>query len=101
MRGTRGGPGARGRTHRLGPWWIPEPSSTSSSRPGTGGRHRCLGRTGSLARFEVGRPSARDRARVLGELPWFVRNLVVKVLLRLRARPVAWLLGYDDVADPY
>ena len=67
----------------------------------TGGRHRYLGRTGSLARFEVGRPSARDRARVLRELPWFVRNLVVKVLLRLRARPVARLLGHDDVADPY
>lgn len=65
------------------------------------GRHRYIGRTGSLARFEVGRPSARDRARVVRELPWFARNLVVKVLLRLRARPVARLLGHRDSADPY
>lgn len=64
-------------------------------------RHRYLGRTGTLARFEVGRPSLRDRARVLRELPWFVRNLVVKVLLRLRARPLARLLGHTDTADPY
>ena len=66
-----------------------------------GRRHRYVGRTGSLARFEVARPSTRDRARVLREMPWFGRNLVVKVLLRLRARPVARLLGHHDVADPY
>ncbi len=36
-----------------------------------------------------------------GELPWFARNLVVKVLLRLRLRPVAALLGHHDTADPY
>ena len=67
----------------------------------TSRRHRYLGRTGSLARFEVARPSTSDRARVLRELPWFARNLVVKVLLRLRARPVARLLGHTDTADPY
>ncbi len=64
-------------------------------------RHRYVGRTGSLARFEVGPPSARDRLRVAAELPWFARNLVVKVLLRLRLRPVARLLGHRDTADPY
>jgi predicted O-methyltransferase YrrM len=64
-------------------------------------RHRYLGRTGSLARFEVGAPSVRDRVRVLRELPWFARNLVVKVLLRLHARPLARLLGHTDIADPY
>ena len=67
----------------------------------TGNRHRYLGRTGSLARFAVGTPSAADRARVLRELPWFTRNLVVKVLLRLRARPLARLLGHTGTADPY
>lgn len=67
----------------------------------TGSRHRYLGRTGSLARFAVGAPSAADRARVLRELPWFARNLVVKVLLRLRARPLARLLGHTGTADPY
>lgn len=65
------------------------------------GRHRYVGRTGSLARLEVARPSARDRLRVVGELPWCGRNLVVKVLLRLRLRPVAALLGHRDAADPY
>lgn len=64
-------------------------------------RHVYVGRTGSLAMLEVGRPSVRDRARVLRELPWFTRNLVVKVLLRLRARPAARLLGHHDTADPY
>lgn len=64
-------------------------------------RHRYVGRTGSLARFEISRPSLGDRLRVLRELPWFVRNLVVKVLLRLRLRALARLLGHHDTADPY
>jgi hypothetical protein len=38
---------------------------------------------------------------VLSEVPWFARNLLVKVLLRLRLRPVAHALGHHDVADPY
>jgi hypothetical protein len=58
-------------------------------------------RTGSLALFRVGRPSGRDRLRILGELPWWVRNLVLKFLLRLRLRPVARLLGHDSPYDPY
>lgn len=66
-----------------------------------GRRHRYLGRTGSLARFAVGTPTVADRARVLAELPWFTRNLVVKVLLRLRARPLARVLGHTGTADPY
>ncbi|WP_198554333.1 class I SAM-dependent methyltransferase [Nocardioides alpinus] len=64
-------------------------------------RHRYAGRTGSMARFEISRPALRDRLRVLRELPWFVRNLVVKVLLRLHLRPIARLLGHRDTADPY
>ena len=62
---------------------------------------RYAGRVGSLARLEVAAPSLRDRARVLAEVPWWVRNLVLKVLLRLRARRVAALLGHHDSADPY
>lgn len=58
-------------------------------------------RVGSLAVFERVPPSGRDRLRILGELPWFFRNLVVKVLLRLRLRPAARLLGHHDTADPY
>jgi len=67
----------------------------------TTSRHVYQGRTGSLAAYRVGRPRVADRLRVLRELPWFVRNLVVKVLLRLRLRPLARLLGHHDSADPY
>ena len=64
-------------------------------------RHRYVGRTGSLARFEIARPTTGDRLRVVRELPWFARNLVVKVLLRLRLRLLVRLLGHRDTADPY
>jgi hypothetical protein len=59
------------------------------------------GRTGSLARLEVRRPRLADRARPGRELPWWGRNLAVKVLLRLRLRPVARLLGHRGATDPY
>jgi len=58
-------------------------------------------REGSLALFRVGRPTGRDRLRILGELPWWARNVVLKVLLRLRLRPVARVLGHDSPYDPY
>jgi hypothetical protein len=58
-------------------------------------------RVGSLALFRVGRPTGRDRARILAELPWWARNVVIKVLLRLRLRPLARLLGHDAPYDPY
>ena len=64
-------------------------------------RLRYAGRTGSLARLEVALPRPADRLRILGELPWWGRNLLVKVLLRLRWRRPARLLGHDDTADPY
>ncbi|WP_110181554.1 class I SAM-dependent methyltransferase [Nocardioides solisilvae] len=60
-----------------------------------------LGREGSLATFAAGPADLRARARLLAPLPWFARNLVVKVLLRLRLRAVARLLGHHDLADPY
>ncbi|WP_445256705.1 class I SAM-dependent methyltransferase [Nocardioides aurantiacus] len=66
------------------------------------GRLRYERRAGSLALFRVGRPSLRDRARILGELPWWVRNVAVKVLLRLRLRPLARVLfGHRGPYDPY
>ena len=58
-------------------------------------------RTGSLARLRRARPTLGDRLRVLAELPWWVRNLVVKVLLRLHLHPVAHLLGHRGPADPF
>jgi hypothetical protein len=66
-----------------------------------GRRLRYLGRTGSLAVLERGRPTWRNRARILQELPWFVRNVCVKVVLRLRLRRLATAMGHDDLADPY
>jgi predicted O-methyltransferase YrrM len=62
---------------------------------------RYAGRTGSLARLQVASPTAADRLRLVAELPWWIRNLAVKVLLRLRLRPLARLLGHHDTADPY
>jgi predicted O-methyltransferase YrrM len=67
----------------------------------TSRRHRFLGRTGSLAAFEVAPPRAADRLRVARQLPWFIRNLVVKVLLRAGAGRLAAALGHHDLADPY
>ena len=64
-------------------------------------RLRYRGRTGSLAAFAVGQPTVRERFVLAGELPWFGRNLVIKVLLRLRLRRVAALLGHDSPYDPY
>jgi hypothetical protein len=62
---------------------------------------RYEGRVGSLAKFRKARPSTADRVRILRELPWWVRNVFIKVLLRLRLRPVARLFGHDSPYDPY
>lgn len=58
-------------------------------------------RVGSMALFRVGRPSREDRLRILAELPWWIRNVFLKVLLRLRLRPLARLFGHDSPYDPY
>jgi hypothetical protein len=62
-----------------------------------GGDFRYLGRTGSLAEYERapvrGRERAHNAARQLAELPWFARNVAVKVLLTLRLRRAARALG--------
>ncbi|RNM16029.1 class I SAM-dependent methyltransferase [Nocardioides pocheonensis] len=62
---------------------------------------RYVDRSDSMARFEKARPDLRDRMRILGELPWWLRNVGIKVLLRLRLRPVARLFGHDSPYDPY
>jgi predicted O-methyltransferase YrrM len=70
-----------------------------------GRRLRYLDRTGSLASFEVAPATApisrADRLRILAELPWWLRNVAIKVLLRLRLYPLARLAGHHDRADPY
>ncbi|WP_072481954.1 class I SAM-dependent methyltransferase [Amycolatopsis australiensis] len=66
-----------------------------------GRRYTYVDRTASLARFRLAPPPARARLRLVAQLPWFLRNVVVKVLLRLRLRPAARLLGHDSPDDPY
>jgi predicted O-methyltransferase YrrM len=63
------------------------------------GRFRYLGRDGSLADYRredlSGADRARNALRQLAQLPWFARNVAVKVLLSLRLRRAARLLGAD------
>jgi len=61
-----------------------------------GGTLRYLGRAGSLARFEVAAPTAGDRVRMVRQVPWFVRNVIIKIALR-----AARLVGYRGTPDPY
>lgn len=59
-------------------------------------------RAGSLALFRVGPPSLGDRLRILREIPWWLRNVAVKVLLRLRLRSMAArVFGHEGPYDPY
>jgi len=62
---------------------------------------RYLGRVGSLAILEKARPRLGDRLRLLAELPWWARNVGLKVLLRLRLNPLARAVGHHDPFDPY
>lgn len=62
---------------------------------------RYVGREGSLALFRKAPPSPADRLRILREMPWWLRNVGIKVLLRLRLRGVARLFGHDSPYDPY
>jgi predicted O-methyltransferase YrrM len=70
-----------------------------------GARFRYAGRTGSLAEYrreDLGTGArVANAARQLAELPWFARNLLVKLALVLRARPVARALGHRSGPWPY
>jgi predicted O-methyltransferase YrrM len=65
------------------------------------------GRERSLAEYRrVARPlspseRARNAARQLAELPWFARNVAIKLALVLRARPLLRALGHDSSEWPY
>jgi Methyltransferase domain len=64
-------------------------------------RYTYLDRAGSLARFAKRAPNTRDRLRMLAQLPWFARNVVVKVLLRLRLGRLTSVLRHKGPYDPY
>jgi hypothetical protein len=72
------------------------------------GRWRYRGRAGSLADYErVARPlgpvaRVADAARQLAQLPWFARNLAIKLLVLARLRGAAQRLGLPaDAPWPY
>jgi predicted O-methyltransferase YrrM len=62
-------------------------------------RWRYAGRTGSLAEYErraapaSASERARDAARQLAQLPWFARNVTIKLLVLAGLRPLAHRLG--------
>lgn len=66
---------------------------------------RYVGRTSSLAEYrrEPLATGARfgNAARQLAQLPWFVRNVVVKVAILTRLRPLARLMGHRGEHWPY
>ncbi len=68
-------------------------------------RWRYVGRSGSLAEYECVRLSARGRAlnaaRQLASLPYFARNMAIKLLIVARMTPLTRLLGHGDEPWPY
>jgi hypothetical protein len=66
---------------------------------------RYIGRDSSLAeyrRVDLSRLEAlRNTARQLAQLPWFARNIVVKLALLCRAWPVARAMGHRERHWPY
>jgi hypothetical protein len=72
-----------------------------------GGDFLYVGRERSLAEYRrVAKPlsaveRARNAGRQLAQLPWFARNVLIKVAIVLRARPVLRLLGHDSYDWPY
>jgi hypothetical protein len=63
---------------------------------------RYLGRTGSLIAYRREAPARTANAlRQLAELPWFLRNVLVKVALVARLRPLARLLGHRSANWPF
>lgn len=70
------------------------------------GRFLYTGRVGSMAEYRCGPQTAgarvRSAARQVLQLPWFVRNVIVKVLMLLHLHPLTRLLGHrSDEAQPY
>jgi SAM-dependent methyltransferase len=72
-----------------------------------GGDFVYAGRERSLAEYRrVGAPlrlaeRARNAASQFAELPWFARNVLIKVAIVLRARPLLRLLGHRSSEWPY
>jgi predicted O-methyltransferase YrrM len=69
------------------------------------GRFRYCGRSTSLAEYRCeplrGRARARNFFRQLGQLPWFLRNVLIKVLITVHLTPLTRLLGHRGGDWPY
>jgi hypothetical protein len=70
-----------------------------------GGRWRYAGRSGSLTEYHrepvQGRARLANAARQLTELPWFARNVLIKVLITVRLGRVTRIFGHDPSVWPY
>ncbi len=70
-----------------------------------GGRWRYMGRNQSMAEYRRAELGPLDRVRNLLrqtlQLPWFLRNVTIKVLLTLRLKPLTRLLGHAGSDWPY
>jgi predicted O-methyltransferase YrrM len=66
---------------------------------------RYEGRSGSLAQFVVTDLSGGGRVanalRQTAQLPWFLRNIIVKLAIAARLHPLARLLGHHEGPWPY
>ena len=69
------------------------------------GRFRYVGRTGSLAVYERAQLSPAERVRncrlQLAQLPWFLRNFVIKALVVLHQDRLVRALGHTTGPWPY
>ncbi len=65
------------------------------------GHLRYLSRVGTLAEFTVTRSGRQGREALLRQMPWFTRNLTIKVARRVHAKPVLRVLKHDSPVDPY
>ena len=71
-----------------------------------GRRFRYVGRSRSLTEYRADLPAGRGAlvrnvARQLAQLPWFARNLFIKVLMTLRLDPVVRLITRRPAEWPY
>ena len=70
-----------------------------------GRRFRYVGRSASLVELERTELGAAARLANLlhhaAQLPWFARNVLVKVAIVTRMRPLARVLGHDGATWPY
>lgn len=70
-----------------------------------GSSWRYVGRASSLAEYRRDRVRGAARltnaGRQLAQLPWFARNVIVKIAILTHLRPLARLMGHDGDGWPY